>query len=94
MSKYKLWAVYVPFLEQWTRETGARMEAQIDTEHEDFLEVEYFDNEDPRVAMYGWTDFPLFTAVKYGTPYNEIVGKRSPQEYDTWIYNIGWKTKE
>ena len=94
MSKYKLWAVYVPFLEQWTRETGARIEAQIDTEHEDFLEVEYFDNTDPRVELFGFIDFPLFTAVKHGTPYNQIVGKRTPQEYDEWLYDVGWKKIE
>ena len=94
MAQFKLWAVYTPLLEQWTRETGARMEALIDTEHEDFLEIEYFDNEDPRTEFYGFTNFPLFTAVKYGTPYNAIVGKRTLQEYDDWLTNIGWKLKE
>ena len=94
MSKYKLWGVYVPFLEQWTREIGARMEALIDTEDEDFLEIEYFDNSDPRAELYGFTNFPLFTAVKYETPYNSIIGKKTLQEYDDWLTSIGWKLKE
>ena len=42
MAQFKLWAVYTPLLEQWTRETGARMEAEVDNEEHD-LEVEYFD---------------------------------------------------
>jgi len=94
MSKYKLWCVYVPLLEQWTREIGAHIEASIDTDHEDFLEVEYFEASDPRIKLYGWTNFPLFAAVKYEQPYKEIIGKQSLENYNNWLITIGWKLKE
>jgi hypothetical protein len=90
MAHFKLWAVYTPLLEQWTRETGARMEAEVDNEEHD-LEVEYFDENDARVALYGWGRFPLFIAVKHGQPFQTIVGKQEWVKYDTWLKGLNWK---
>jgi hypothetical protein len=90
MAHFKLWAVYTPLLEQWTRETGARMEAEVDNEEHD-LEVEYFDENDPRVALYGWGRFTLFTAVKHGQPFQTMVGKQEWVEYDDWLKGLNWK---
>jgi hypothetical protein len=90
MAQFKLWAVYTPLLEQWTRETGARMEAEVDNDEHD-LEVEYFDENDARVALYGWRHFPLFAAVKYDQPFQTMVGKHEWAEYDAWIKGLNWK---
>lgn len=90
MAQFKLWAVYTPLLEQWTRETGARMEAEVDNDEHD-LEIEYFDESDPRVALYGWRHFPLFVAVKYDQPFQTNVGKNEWNTYDAWLKSLNWK---
>lgn len=90
MAQFKLWAVYTPLLEQWTRETGARMEAEVDNEEHD-LEVEYFDENDPRVSLYGWNNFPIFIAVKYDQPFQKIIGKQEWFIYDDWLKGLHWK---
>lgn len=90
MAQFKLWAVYIPQLEHWTRETGARMEAEVDNEEHD-LEVEYFDNNDPRVELYGWNNFPIFIAVKYDQPFQTMIGKQDWPKYNAWIKGLNWK---
>jgi hypothetical protein len=90
MAQFKLWAVYTPLLEQWTRETGARMEAEVDNEEHD-LEVEYFNENDPRVKLYGWNNFPLFIALKYNQPFQTLIGKQAWETYDNWIKGLNWK---
>lgn len=93
MAQFKLWAVYIPQLEQWTRETGARMEAEVDNEEHD-LEVEYINFNDPRVALYGWENVPVFIAVKYDQPFQTIIGKQSWETYDAWLRGLNWKITE
>lgn len=90
MAQYKLWGVYVTQLEQWTRETGDRMEAAVDNEEHD-LEIEYFGTDDPRVKLYGWSNFPVFVAVKYDQPFRTIMGKHDWKEYDAWLKGLNWK---
>jgi hypothetical protein len=89
MAHYKLWGVYTPLLEQWTRETGARMEALVDNpEHE--LEVEYFSDSDPRVSLYGWQHFPIFVALKHDQPFRKIIGKLAWEDYEAWLKELSW----
>ena len=90
MAEFKLWGVYTPLLEQWVRETGARMEAYVDNEEHD-LSVEYFGEDDPRVTLYGWNNFPLFVAVKYNQPFQKRIGKNDWESYKSWIEGLGWK---
>jgi hypothetical protein len=66
------------------------MEAEVDNEEHD-LEVEYFDNNDPRVALYGWNNFPLFVAVKYDQPFQKMIGKQDWNTYDNWLKGLNWK---
>lgn len=93
MSHYKLWAVYIPQLEQWVRETGARIEASFDNEDHD-LEVEYINFNDPRISLYGWENVPIFAAVKYNQPFRTVVGKQTWETYDAWIRELNWKINE
>jgi hypothetical protein len=66
------------------------MEAEVDNDEHD-LEVEYFDENDSRVTLYGWRHFPLFAAVKYDQPFQTMIGKNEWQEYDAWIKGLNWK---
>jgi hypothetical protein len=93
MKTCNLWGVYTSFgnLEQWTRETGDRMEALVDNEGEYDLSVEYFDDSDPRVALYGWRNFPMFVAVEEGQPFQKRIGKLTWDKYEEWIRGLGWK---
>lgn len=92
MAEYQMWGIYTSYgnLEQWTRETGAKMEAIVDNEEHN-LTVEYFDNTDPRNELYGFTNFPVFVAVKYNQPFKTIVGKLSWNEYENWVKELNWK---
>jgi len=90
MAEFKLWGVYTPLLEQWTRDMGNRMEAYVDTNVHD-IDAEYFDEDDPRVALYGWKNFPLFVAVKHGQPFQKVIGKRNWEFYEDWVKGLDWK---
>lgn len=93
MSQYKLWGVYVPKLEKWTKTMGEYMNSSINnTEHT--YEIEYFDFNDPRVELYGWKDFPIFIAVKYDQPFRTIVGKHDREDYDNWLRGLNWKINQ
>ena len=93
MKTCNLWGVYTSFanLEQWTREMGGRMEAYVDNDGEYDLSVEFFDDSDPRVALYGWKNFPMFIAVEEGQPFQKRIGKNDWETYESWMKELGWK---
>lgn len=95
MAHFKLWAIYTSFgnLEQWTREMGAKIEAYVDNEEHD-LEIEYFNNDDPRNQQHGINRFPAFVAVKYDQPFQKKYGKREWPYYQEWVKGLNWKIEE
>ena len=92
MIEYTLWGIYTSYgnLEQWVKETGSKIESYVDNpEHN--LSIEYFDNTDSRISLYGITNFPVFVAVENGQPFQYLTGKLEWKEYENWVRGLNWK---
>jgi hypothetical protein len=89
MANFELWAINVPFLEQWTNELVDKLEDEFDVPGQNIL-IRKIDNNNPRVAKYGYTNFPCLVAVKYGQPFRKIIGKREYWEYQEWAMGLNW----
>jgi hypothetical protein len=87
MIEQQLWCVYTPLLEGWVRETGAKILTLVNNAD---VTVEYLATDDPRVSLYGWNNFPLFAAVKYGNPYQRKIGKLDWDTYENWLRGLNW----
>lgn len=90
MENFKLYGIYVPSLESWVREIGAKIKAEANNPNVILTEL-YFDFEHPLSIKHGWDRTPMFVAVKHNQPFTKIIGKHGWSTYEDWMHSVSWK---